>query len=185
MNKVLITGAGGFIGSNLVEELVNKGMKVRAFIHYNSRNSWGNLELLSSKILNEVEIFTGNIEDPQKVFFEVNRVLKQNGVLVISWPFLYPVHEAPRDFFRYTEYGMKHLVTQAGFKIESLVPVSSFWITYFSFLSIYIYRKSKIIYLISIPILFIFKWLCVFFNKLDVKSNPRWTWNFYAILKKG
>lgn len=72
MNKVLITGAGGFIGSNLVEELVNKGMKVRAFIHYNSRNSWGNLELLSSKILNEVEIFTGNIEDP----FSVKKAVK-------------------------------------------------------------------------------------------------------------
>ena len=72
MNKVLITGAGGFIGSNLVEELVKKGMKVRAFIHYNSRNSWGNLELLSSKILNEVEIFTGNIEDP----FSVKKAVK-------------------------------------------------------------------------------------------------------------
>lgn len=72
MNKVLVTGAGGFIGSNLVEELVKKGIQVRAFIHYNSRNSWGNLELLSSKILNEIEIFTGNIEDP----FSVKKAVK-------------------------------------------------------------------------------------------------------------
>ncbi|MEA1986703.1 MAG: SDR family NAD(P)-dependent oxidoreductase [Candidatus Marinimicrobia bacterium] len=72
MNKVLVTGAGGFIGSNLVEELVKKGIQVRAFIHYNSRNSWGNLELLPSKILNEVEIFTGNIEDP----FSVKKAVK-------------------------------------------------------------------------------------------------------------
>ena len=126
-----------------------------------------------------------HLEDPQKVFFEVNRVLKQNGVLVISWPFLYPVHEAPRDFFRYTEFRMRYLATQAGFIVKSLVPVSGFWITFFSFLSIYIYSKSKIIYLMFLPLLFIFKWLCIFFSKLDVKSNTRWTWNFYAILKKG
>ncbi len=126
-----------------------------------------------------------HLEDPQKVFFEVNRVLKQNGVLIISWPFLYPVHEAPRDFFRYTEFGMKHLATQAGFIVKSLVPVSGFWITFFSFLSLYIYSKSEIIYLIFLPILFIFKWLCILFNKLDVKSNSKWTWNFYAVLQKG
>jgi NAD dependent epimerase/dehydratase len=61
MKKVLVTGAGGFIGSNLVEYLVSKGLKVKAFVRYNSANNWGWLE--KSKILNEVEVVTGDIRD--------------------------------------------------------------------------------------------------------------------------
>ena len=61
---VLVTGAGGFIGSHLTERLVKEGAKVRAFLHYNSRNDWGLLELLSKDILDEIEIFTGDIQDP-------------------------------------------------------------------------------------------------------------------------
>lgn len=67
MSKVLVTGADGFIGSHLTEELVKKGYKVRAFAYYNSFNSWGWLDTLPKKILNEIEIFTGDIRDPNGV----------------------------------------------------------------------------------------------------------------------
>ncbi len=62
--KILVTGAGGFIGSHLVERLVGEGAKVRALVHYNSRNDWGNLELLPKETLAEVEVVTGDIADP-------------------------------------------------------------------------------------------------------------------------
>ena len=48
--RTLVTGAGGFIGSHLVELLVSRGASVRAFVHYNARNDWGNLELVASEI---------------------------------------------------------------------------------------------------------------------------------------
>ena len=48
--KVLVTGAGGFIGSHLTERLVREGARVRALLHYNSRGDWGNLELCPEKI---------------------------------------------------------------------------------------------------------------------------------------
>ena len=48
--QVLVTGAGGFIGSHLTERLVRLGAKVRALVHYNSRNDWGLLELLPADI---------------------------------------------------------------------------------------------------------------------------------------
>lgn len=67
MSNVLVTGADGFIGSHLTEELVKLGHKVRAFVYYNSFNSWGWLDELPREILNEIEIFSGDIRDSNGV----------------------------------------------------------------------------------------------------------------------
>lgn len=60
---VLVTGAGGFIGSHLTELLVKKGEKVRAFVHYNSNNSWGWIDTLPEDIKENIEVFSGDIRD--------------------------------------------------------------------------------------------------------------------------
>jgi NAD dependent epimerase/dehydratase len=65
--KILITGADGFIGSHLTEELVRQGFNVRAFILYNSQNSWGWLDHSAPEIRNNIEIFAGDIRDPHGV----------------------------------------------------------------------------------------------------------------------
>ncbi len=65
--KVLVTGADGFIGSHLVELLLNDGAEVRAYVYYNSWNEIGWLRELSSQMLKDVEIFTGDIRDPGRV----------------------------------------------------------------------------------------------------------------------
>lgn len=67
MNKVLVTGADGFIGSHLVERLLKEGKTVRAFVYYNSFNHWGWLDSLSKEKLREIEIFIGDIRDPNGV----------------------------------------------------------------------------------------------------------------------
>lgn len=67
MNKVLVTGADGFIGSHLVEELIKKGYEVRAFTYYNSFNDWGWLDTLPVDIMRNVEVFQGDIRDPNGV----------------------------------------------------------------------------------------------------------------------
>ena len=67
MNKVLITGADGFIGSHLTEELIKRGHDVRAFVYYNSFNSWGWLDALEASIRDAIEIFSGDIRDPNGV----------------------------------------------------------------------------------------------------------------------
>lgn len=63
MNNVLVTGSDGFIGSHLTEFLVNRGYKVRAFVYYNSFNSWGWLDSLPKSIIDEIEIYKGDIRD--------------------------------------------------------------------------------------------------------------------------
>jgi NAD dependent epimerase/dehydratase len=65
--KVLVTGADGFIGSHLVEYLVNRGADVRAFVYYNSFNSWGWLDESPKHIKDGINVFAGDIRDPHGV----------------------------------------------------------------------------------------------------------------------
>lgn len=65
--QILVTGAGGFIGSHLVEELVKLGYGVRAFVKYNSFNSWGWLDYVSGDVKENIDVFSGDIRDPYGV----------------------------------------------------------------------------------------------------------------------
>ncbi|MFA4133399.1 MULTISPECIES: NAD-dependent 4,6-dehydratase LegB [unclassified Brevibacillus] len=65
--KILVTGADGFIGSHLVEELVRQGIDVRAFVMYNSFNSWGWLDHSPKSVIDNLEVFSGDIRDPYGV----------------------------------------------------------------------------------------------------------------------
>jgi NAD dependent epimerase/dehydratase len=65
--RVLVTGADGFIGSHLIQRLLLESCKVRAFVYYNSFNSWGWIDSLSEEEKNKLEIFSGDIRDPNGV----------------------------------------------------------------------------------------------------------------------
>lgn len=65
--KVLVTGADGFIGSHLVEALMSEGCSVKAFVFYNSFNTWGWLDTIPKDKLKNIEIFSGDVRDPNGV----------------------------------------------------------------------------------------------------------------------
>lgn len=67
MKKVLVTGADGFIGSHLTESLLERGCEVKAFAFYNSFNTWGWLDSFPKDKQKEIEVFTGDIRDPNGV----------------------------------------------------------------------------------------------------------------------
>ena len=75
--RVLVTGAGGFIGSNLVELLVAEGAQVRAYVHYNSRNDWAHLEELPADVRDAIDVVAGEIQDP----FSVRRAMEGRDVV--------------------------------------------------------------------------------------------------------
>lgn len=106
--RVLVTGAGGFIGSHLTERLVALGAKVRAFVRYNSRNDWGLLEDLPSEVLKSVEIFMGDLKDPDAVRKAVrgNDVVFHLGAL-IAIPYSYV---NPTDFVQTNVLGTVHVL---------------------------------------------------------------------------
>ena len=65
--KILVTGADGFIGSHLCEHLVSKGYDVRAFVYYNSFNSWGWLDTIDPATRDALEVVSGDVRDPHGI----------------------------------------------------------------------------------------------------------------------
>ncbi|AET66062.1 nucleoside-diphosphate-sugar epimerase [Desulfosporosinus orientis DSM 765] len=74
MKTILVTGADGFIGSHLVERLIKNGNKVKAFVYYNSFGNWGWLDTFPKELLDELEVFAGDIRDPNGVRTALNQV---------------------------------------------------------------------------------------------------------------
>jgi NAD dependent epimerase/dehydratase len=109
--RVLVTGAGGFIGSHLCEAAQAQGAQVRAFVHYNSRNDWGMLEDLEARQLKEIEVVTGDLRDPDAV----RRAVKGCGVILhlgalIGIPYSY---SNPMDVVTTNVIGTLHVLQAA------------------------------------------------------------------------
>jgi NAD dependent epimerase/dehydratase len=121
---VLVTGADGFIGSHLVEALLEEGCKVKAFVYYNSFNSWGWLDALPPSKLEQIEIFAGDIRDPNGV----RTALKDVEVVfhlaaLIAIPFSY---HSPDNYVDTNIKGTLNILQAArDYKIEKILVTST------------------------------------------------------------
>lgn len=96
--KVLVTGADGFIGSHLTEELVESGAEVRAFVFYNSFNSWGWLDSIPKEIKSQIEVIAGDVRDPNFVMHAMQGVdCVYHLAALIAIPFSYHAPDAYVD----------------------------------------------------------------------------------------
>jgi len=92
--KILVTGAGGFIGSHLVEKLVALGADVRCFVRYNSRNDRGMIEFLPKKTVKDLEVIAGDLRDGQAVRNAVHGcsiVFHLGALIAIPYSYYHPV----------------------------------------------------------------------------------------------
>ncbi|HXX33169.1 MAG TPA: SDR family NAD(P)-dependent oxidoreductase [Thermodesulfobacteriota bacterium] len=108
MAKVLVTGAGGFIGSHLTEELVRQGEEVRAFVRYNSRDDRGLLEELPKDIQSQIEVIPGDLKDPdgvRKAIKGCRRIFHLGALIAIPYSYIHPF-----DFIQTNVAGTAHLL---------------------------------------------------------------------------
>ena len=135
-NKVLVTGSDGFIGSHLTESLVRQGHDVRAFVLYNSFNSWGWLDSCSEDVKGQFDVFAGDIRDPNGVRTAMkgcDRVLHLAALIAIPYSYHSPdtyvdtnikgtlnVLQAARDL----EVQLIHTSTSEVYGTAKFVPIS-------------------------------------------------------------
>lgn len=93
IKKVLVTGSEGFIGSHLVEKLMDEGYEVRAFVLYNSFNSWGWLDSFPKEVLDKIDVFLGDVRDPnsvRKAMDGVDAVMHLAALIAIPYSYQAP-----------------------------------------------------------------------------------------------
>lgn len=83
-----------------------------------------------------------HLERPADAIREMNRILRPGGTVILTVPFIWPVHEAPRDFYRYSEFGLRYLFEDGGFEIVELRPLTGYIVT-FTQMSIYYLRRFQ------------------------------------------
>lgn len=125
-----------------------------------------------------------HLEEPGKAIAEAMRVLKQGGIAIYTVPFFWHLHEEPRDFYRYTEYGLKYLFEKNGFEIVEIKALSGFWVTFGQELVYYLWRfrrgrvSSKIISLLGGVI----QALAYILDKADKAES--FTWMYLVVARK-
>jgi SAM-dependent methyltransferase len=126
-----------------------------------------------------------HLEEPYNAVKEFNRVLKPGGCVIATIPLFWHVHEDPRDFFRYTRYGIEYLFSRAGFTIEMIKPLSGFWVTFGQHLSYMAlrYNKGPLAWVPVLPVISLFiQAISLVLDRID--KSERWTWAYLAVGRK-
>lgn len=126
-----------------------------------------------------------HLEEPEQALRECYRVLKPGGIAIYSVPFIWHIHEEPRDFFRYSKYGLEYLFGKAGFEILEIKALSGFWVTFGQLFVYNLYRFNtgflKFIRLIDAIGLLI--QACAYgLDKID--KTEQWTWMYMVVVRK-
>jgi len=126
-----------------------------------------------------------HLEEPESALRECCRVLKPGGVAIYSVPFIWHLHEEPRDFYRFSKHGLRYLFEKSGFEIIEIKALSGFWVT-FGQLSVYnLYRLNRgpfrwlrIIALLGLAI----QAVALLLDRFD--KTQQWTWMYLVLARK-
>jgi SAM-dependent methyltransferase len=126
-----------------------------------------------------------HLAEPERALRECYRVLKSGGVAIYTAPLFWHVHAAPWDYYRFTEYGLKHLFEKAGFQVVEISALSGFWVTFGQMFVYYLYRfhRGVLRWTKIIPILgVLIQWVSYGLDHLDKAED--WTWMYLIVAKK-
>jgi len=131
-------------------------------------------------LLNEV---LEHLERPQDALSEAHRLLRPGGHVIVDTPFFWPIHEAPRDFYRYSPYGLRYLLESSGFEVVEILPLSGAWVTVALEVSYALqdYRRGPLRPMIDVAIRLI-QWLAVRWEMIDFQ--PRFSCVHVAVGRK-
>ena len=128
-----------------------------------------------------------HLEEPEKSLHECFRVLKFGGIAVYSVPFIWHLHEEPRDFYRFTKYSLKYLFEKVGFEIVELKALSGFWVTFGQEFIYYLWRfraggKLNPIWWIIPLIGAVIQGISYLLDKIDHPES--FTWMYRVVVRK-
>jgi SAM-dependent methyltransferase len=126
-----------------------------------------------------------HLEEPEEAIQECFRVLKKDGIAIYSVPFIWHLHEEPRDFYRFTKYGLKHLFTKVGFEVVELKALSGFWVTFGQLFvyNIYRFNRGPLRYIPIIPAIgLVIQGLSYILDRVD--KSEQWTWMYMIVVRK-
>lgn len=203
--KALSEYAGKFCKGRLVD--IGCGVKpysqlLKAYVdehvgvdHTNSSHNPLNVDIFGTayNIPSDDEIFDSaictavleHLEEPEQAIRECYRVLKSGCYAIYSVPFIWHLHEEPRDFFRYSAYGLKYLFEKTGFDIVEIKALSGFWVTFGQLFVYNVYRLNRgpLKLLPIIPLLgLLIQGLSYILDRLD--KTEQWTWMYMIVARK-
>ena len=125
-----------------------------------------------------------HLERPEDAIQEMYRILKLGGYVILTAPLFWHLHEEPRDFYRYTRYGLEYLFTRAGFQIVEIVPVSGFIVTFAQEFSYFLerFRYRKFLGWLISSLQFSLQWLAYRLRRWDKSSG--FTWLYLVVAQK-
>ncbi len=127
-----------------------------------------------------------HIAEPQLLMNEIARILAPGGKLLMNVPFYYKIHEAPHDYYRYTEFALRHLFTKAGLDVIILNATGGSPVVFTDFTAKNLIRVP----LLGNPLAMLVQYLCSWFirtgigKKISVKTAKHFPFGYYAIVQK-
>jgi len=126
-----------------------------------------------------------HLEEPEAAIRECFRVLRPGGVAIYTVPLFWHLHEEPRDFYRFTKYGLAYLFDKAGFEIVGIKPLSGFWVTWGEMLAYYVDRLNKGVLRRVGVIDAVTSAIQKFAHLMERADRPeRWTWAYLVVARK-
>lgn len=126
-----------------------------------------------------------HLEEPEQAIRECFRILSPGGTAIYSVPFIWHLHEEPRDFYRFTKYGLQYLFEKVGFEVVELRPLSGFWATFGQLFvyNIYRYNRGPLRWFRIIDGIGLLVQLVAYvLDRLD--KSEQWTWMYMVVVRK-